>query len=79
MFALSSTAIKVSALVISTFAALSSMDSIAVGFHLQEPAAVIVATPAVTTLPTVTIVGRRVDVALDTVQTASQKSANTAL
>lgn len=73
MFTLSSTATKISVLAFSAFAAVGSMDTVAVGFQLQQPTATMV------TLPSVTIVGRRADAEQPSIQTASKDVAKTSL
>jgi len=73
MFTLSSTATKISVLAFSAFAAVGSMDTVTVGFQLQQP------TVTVVTLPSVTIVGRRADDEQPSIQTASKDVAKTSL
>jgi len=67
MFTLTSTATKITALALSTWIAVGTMDSMADGFH--QPIA-----PVVTvTLPAVTIVGHRADLMQDATQTVAKR------
>jgi hypothetical protein len=59
MFTLSSTATKLSVLAISTWIAVGTLDSMALGFHQPSAQSVTV------TLPAVTIVGHRADLMQD--------------